>query len=823
MALIDRSLISSFHVTPEGKTFVIHPEHLENEELEYELRIRGEVIAGGRRQLSARLRELIEKESEGEEVPKTGYSVPSEEIELCRKKIPILEKLLEEVTSETDTQNRYMSKHLHVEGRLNRIRRGHDFTDKIFALNETLSDLYHEFWARVNRRKEKAAPIVHDEAVGGIDSNVNAKVASVVDEREKTVHVDGGTEDIYKEKITGAVKKQRNPIETNTQQAIVGAGEINANFKRNMRDNQRLNIFDKLFQFPKSDGLEFLNNFQISPSRDPKLSENFRRNGKSISHIPLPPNIENNGVPFPNKGQYLPKTSSRMSDGMFANMHDNFGNDRRNSMPRLPRYAPKVQQQPPPPLTHKPRFQRQQKPQYFQRNAPLHQPSNTTRGNHNSHSQSEHSSAPMSVVSSGQSEASFRGEIPNNTRMEEAIISIASFVGSMVERLDSVVARMDSFEQRNRTFTVPNQGVPMQQGGVPMPQQQQNEINGYRNSDGHILMQQNEMNNDRNQASNVREGERMNDGHSGRANNHADNFKRVPIHKWNFYFTANSKASVPEEKDPRAFLKRLEIFRDAEDVTYAEIFQKFHYLLKGNALDWFTQYRREFNDWNELRAGFLKQYTTPLSKFVTAAKLASRRQQKHESATDYISSIVRSFDEMEVNDEQERVSIIQNGLLPDLRNRAMSRDWASVQEMSIWLRKTELADKLYTGVSTQPPRGGNFPFRRPTMASQVQENEVQIEKEAANEETSNVEEYEENQCNALGGPTNRQKNFRCFNCKETSHYFNDCDQPITRVFCFRCGNEGVLAPFCECRKNKEQPKNGRPVAAIEQNPCDPLV
>lgn len=74
---------------------------------------------------------------------------------------------------------------------------------------------------------------------------------------------------------------------------------------------------------------------------------------------------------------------------------------------------------------------------------------------------------------------------------------------------------------------------------------------------------------------------------------------------------------------------------------------------------------------------------------MTAAKLASRRQQKDETATEYIASIIRDFDSMQLFDEEERISVVQNGLLPDLRSRAMSRVWTSFQEMSIWLRQTE--------------------------------------------------------------------------------------------------------------------------------------
>lgn len=398
---------------------------------------------------------------------------------------------------------------------------------------------------------------------------------------------------------------------------------------------------------------------------------------------------------------------------------------------------------------------------------------------------------------------------PNN-RIESAILGMASAVQSLVERLGTVESRIGSIEQRDRTYTV-NQERP--------PRSVPNVVQANPVAQPHLHGNNSDI-------------EQEHNGNDVRANGQQNHFRRVPIHKWGFHFSANSKLEIPKEKDTRAFLKRLEIFRDAEDVTYAELFQKFHYLLTDSALDWYTQYRNEFMQWNGLKAGFLKQYTTPLSKFVTAAKLASRKQQRTESASDYIASIIRDFDEMEVNDEEERISIVQNGLLPDLRSRAMSRDWRSVQEMSIWLRKTETADKLY-GQPPQQPFVRKFFTKRPTMAIAAQEKELYEEVFCEESEADEMIEIGESQCNAMNRrnfsnkksgqtatPEAKQRKSVCYNCKSNQHYFNDCDKPIDRIFCLRCGKEEVLAPNCECKKIREQPKNGISGAAMAADHCD---
>lgn len=137
---VERSVISSSHHVPEIGKFIIHPEYLDDDEIQYELTIRSEVAIGNRRELTARLRTLIDKEQSGERVvPITAYSVPSEEMKHCENQIPVLRNVMGMVDQEISSQNRFMTKFLHIEGRLNRIPKQntlHDITGGVFAVNE---------------------------------------------------------------------------------------------------------------------------------------------------------------------------------------------------------------------------------------------------------------------------------------------------------------------------------------------------------------------------------------------------------------------------------------------------------------------------------------------------------------------------------------------------------------------------------------------------------------------------------------------------------------------------------------------------------------
>lgn len=97
---------------------------------------------------------------------------------------------------------------------------------------------------------------------------------------------------------------------------------------------------------------------------------------------------------------------------------------------------------------------------------------------------------------------------------------------------------------------------------------------------------------------------------------------------------------------------------------YDQVFHKFHYIIEGSVYEWYIQYRGAFRNWEELKEGLKRQFTTPLTPFMSVAKLASKRQQKDESAMAFIASVLRDFDALNIYGEQERISIIQNGLAP---------------------------------------------------------------------------------------------------------------------------------------------------------------
>lgn len=197
----------------------------------------------------------------------------------------------------------------------------------------------------------------------------------------------------------------------------------------------------------------------------------------------------------------------------------------------------------------------------------------------------------------------------------------------------------------------------------------------------------------------------------------------------------------------------------------------------------------------------------------------------------YIASVQREFDAMGIYGEQEKISVIRNGLNDRLRDIAMSNHWQSVQDLDLHLRSIEVADELHKETEAKT-------FRRPFFAKRSVN---AIENDTSGLENDNeaegVEEKEDSnkilECDAFKAKPNFRRNqsrdnsvtgdksktpntevretmsrrvYKCYNCKSEEHLLHECDQPIERIFCFRCGAEGMTANKCN-HELLNSPKN----------------
>lgn len=104
-----------------GTKFVIQPEYLNNDEIKYELRLRGLSVQGERRGISASLRDVLIMETLNQGKPLNPFNftcAPAEEFRYMRANFENLKSRLENVNRSAESQNNFMTLWLHMSGRM---------------------------------------------------------------------------------------------------------------------------------------------------------------------------------------------------------------------------------------------------------------------------------------------------------------------------------------------------------------------------------------------------------------------------------------------------------------------------------------------------------------------------------------------------------------------------------------------------------------------------------------------------------------------------------------------------------------------------------
>lgn len=93
-----------------NQEFVMDPQYLNTDEIRYELRVRGQAANGNRRAIAQNLRQLVAQEVDTPGAHRfLAVGTSSSEYEYVTKNIPRLREVLSQVTSEKETQSRFIT------------------------------------------------------------------------------------------------------------------------------------------------------------------------------------------------------------------------------------------------------------------------------------------------------------------------------------------------------------------------------------------------------------------------------------------------------------------------------------------------------------------------------------------------------------------------------------------------------------------------------------------------------------------------------------------------------------------------------------------
>lgn len=257
------------------------------------------------------------------------------------------------------------------------------------------------------------------------------------------------------------------------------------------------------------------------------------------------------------------------------------------------------------------------------------------------------------------------------------------------------------------------------------------------------------------------------------------------LKKWGVKFDGSDKTMDAED-----FIFRVEALRQDHGLPFTDLVKDFQQLLEGEAHDWYWTHRRlaPFRSWPELRDAFLTQFRRFESEFQIQKKILDRRQQPQESFEDFFKAVVKLRNQQRSPySEENLVEIMKGNLKSSLAALIFPVKIFGLNHFRQEVKRAEsmLANQrqAYQQRSYQPPRV----------------HEIAYEEEASGTDF---------EIDAI----NHSSRYTCWNCRQVGHSYVECPTPISRVFCFKCGREGVVTPKCpKCQGNvsRSVPRTGQ--------------
>lgn len=277
--------------------------------------------------------------------------------------------------------------------------------------------------------------------------------------------------------------------------------------------------------------------------------------------------------------------------------------------------------------------------------------------------------------------------------------------------------------------------------------------------------------------------------------------------KWNIKFNGtNSDLHVDE------FLFRTETLARSAGINLNALPLGMHYVLHGQAQDWYWIYHRDFPDssWAAMKLAIRDQFSPLTDEFELWDQVRARKQQQNENFCQFylaIATMVSRFDEPIT--EARLVNLLRSNMSLDLKRVLLYRPTNTLRELqeaakqyeklgvkqdsnqSSWRSATRKVNELDYHHLTQP-------LYQVPMCDVYGTNETTLESygessgDFGNITTGHMVE-------AVTDRRIVRPNMPppiCWNCDDIGHTFQDCQVATRNVFCYGCGAKNTYRPNC---------------------------
>lgn len=270
--------------------------------------------------------------------------------------------------------------------------------------------------------------------------------------------------------------------------------------------------------------------------------------------------------------------------------------------------------------------------------------------------------------------------------------------------------------------------------------------------------------------------------------------------KWNLRFHGNGKDLHVDD-----FLFRADTLARSANIGLDELPRCMHYLLHGDALDWFWDYHRNnpLSTWVDFVQAMRHQYSPIDTDLEIFDKIRSRKQCPGETFAKFAVDISMLATRLRNPlSEAEQLEHLRANMNSGLRSALLFQPSGSIHQLK------ELA-KRYEKLSLGQAVNSRFPIRR---ISELDDNPFSVYgvPESAQVVIAETELPDHNAIEAVVEArkplANRVDLLCCWNCDEMGHTFADCEVATRNVFCYGCGAKNTYRPSCtKCKTGNFRP------------------
>lgn len=257
-----------------------------------------------------------------------------------------------------------------------------------------------------------------------------------------------------------------------------------------------------------------------------------------------------------------------------------------------------------------------------------------------------------------------------------------------------------------------------------------------------------------------------------------------PLSRWRITFDGTEATMSVED-----LIFRLDYLKTSDGVTDEYLAQNIYRIFLGKAEQWYWQFCRTHDrlDWQSIRHALVSQFRGLATDYEIIRDIMDRKQGPRETFDDFSGAIISMNNRLRVPlPAIELIDIMRRNLLPKLSNITFTAICNTLQEFRYVCIRAErhLA-------SIHPPR---YEARHINEVQQV----------PAEYPQEYLEAYDKPKSKAIL-PPKAQTNWKCWNCELLGHGFKDCMAPPQGLFCYRCGERGIIAPHCHrCKQGNER-------------------